>query len=192
MSLSVWPHAILFPRIDGYSFVETRDVLTVAFGRGTYEQRADRAGRRFRTYDVEYYCTEADRQRVVDFLAARSNRYESFLWRDPLDNVRRGASLGTSVAAQTVFNLPTTGEAGGDYPVSNTLAVLKDDGAIITSTVQTDDRTMTASVAPTASSVMTADYEYCKRVRLDVEPRWRLIGDGALFSVALTLKEVPS
>ena len=115
------------------------------------------------------------------------------LWRDPFDFQRDAQSLGTSVAAQTVFTLPTTGDARGDYPVSAITSILRDDGAVVSiASVDTDARTITASSAPVASSVMTGDWAFYKRVRLDGRPRWTPLGEGAAYETSLRFVEVPA
>lgn len=192
MALSLWPSDIL-PIFDGYSHGESREVLVLRFGRGQYEQRVARDGGPFRSYGLTFRCSPTDRARVDTFLRAVGYEATSFLWRDPLDNQRDGVSLGTSTAAQTVFNLPTTGDARGDYPIDAGGTILRDDGVAVARTVQTDDRTLTASGgAPVASSVMTCDLAFYKRVRLEGGASWTVLGQGAAYEVGLTFREVPA
>jgi len=192
MALAVWPADIL-PLIDSYSHGETREVAVLRFGRGQYEQRIARDGGPFRSYRLTLRCSPTARLRVDAFLRAVGYEATSFLWRDPLDYQRDGVSLGTSVAAQTVFNLPTTGDARGDYPLDAAGTVLRDDGAVIARTVQTDDRTLTASGgAPVAASVMTCDLAFYKRVRLSGPVEWTILGGGAAYETSLQFVEVPA
>lgn len=192
MALSIWP-ADIFPTFDGYSVEQGRDVAILRFGRGGYEQRIARDGGPFRAYTLTLRLSDRDRKRVDDFLAALGYEATSFLWRDPFDFQRDGVALGSSAASQTVFPLPTTGSGRGDYPIDSGGTVLKDDGAVIARTVQTDDRTLTASGgAPVASSVMTADVAFYKRVRLDGRPRWAPLGEGAAYETSLRFVEVPA
>lgn len=190
MALLVWPYDIQ-PTFDGYSHEEGRDVLTLKFGRGMYEQRIQRDGGPFRAYDLHFVATPADRLRVDAFLRSVGYEATSFLWRDPLDNQRDGVSLGSADGVATVFSLPTTGDARGDYPLDTAGTILRDDGAVINRSVQTDARTLTATGgAPVAASVMTADLAFLKRVRLDGRPRWVPLGEGAAFSTSLRFLEV--
>lgn len=194
MALAVWPSDIL-PLLDGYAHVEDREVEVLSFGRGRYEQRVARDGGPFRAYTLafRFRASTGKRERIDAFLRAAGYETTSFLWRDPLDYQRFGVALGTSVAAQTVFSLPTTGDARGDYPIDAAGTVLRDDGAVISRTVQTDDRTLTASGgAPTASSVMTADLAFYKRVRLSGGARWVPLGGGAAYETTLEFVEVPA
>lgn len=192
MSLAVFSSAIATPRYDGFGYSPTRDVLVLRFGRGQFEQRIQRDGGPFRSYDLSLRVDSAGRALVDSFFAARGFTAESFLWRDPMDSYRTGVSLGASVAAQTVFTLPTTGDARGDYPIDAAGTVLYDDGAPVAKTVQTDDRTLTASVAPTAASAMTADLVFYKRVRLDGTYAWAVVEGGAAYDVGLRFVEVPA
>lgn len=192
MALSIWP-ADLYPTFDGYSMEHGRDVSVLRFGRGGYEQRIARDGGAFRAYTLTLRLSDKDRKRVEAFFSALGYEATSFLWRDPFDNQRDAQSLGTSVAAQTVFNLPTTGDARGDYPVSAITSILRDDGTVVSiASVDTDARTITASSAPVASSVMTGDWAFYKRVRLDGRPRWTPLGEGAAYEVSLRFVEVPA
>jgi len=192
VALAIFP-ADIYPTWDGYAMEHGRDVAVLRFGRGGYEQRIARDGGAFRAYTLTLRLSDADRKRVEAFLSARGYEAESFLWRDPFDSQRDGVSLGTAVAAQTVFSLPTTGDGRGDYPIDAGGTSLRDDGVTITRTVQTDDRTLTASGgAPGASSVMTADVAFYKRVRLDGRPRWTPLGEGAVYETQLRFVEVPA
>ena len=192
MALSIWPSDII-PVFDGYSHAESREVAVLRFGRGQYEQRIARDGGPFRSYGLTLRCSATDRVRVDTFLRAVGYEATSFLWRDPLDYQRDGVALGASVAAQTVFSLPTTGDARGDYPLDAGGTVLRDDGVAVARTVQTDDRTLTASGgAPVASSVMTCDLAFYKRVRLGGAPSWTVLGYGAAYETTLQFVEVPA
>lgn len=194
MALSVWPGDIL-PMIDSYAHTEGREVAVLRFGRGQYEQRVARDGGPFRAYSMTFRVARltGERERIDAFLRSVGYEATSFLWRDPLDYQRDGVALGASAAAQTVFSLPTTGDARGDYPIDAAGTVLKDDGAVIARTVQTDDRTLTASGgAPGTSSVMTCDLAFYKRVRLSGGAQWTLLGHGAAYETTLQFVEVPA
>lgn len=194
MALAVWPADIL-PLIDSYAHGETREVAVLRFGRGQYEQRIARDGGPFRSYGLtfRFRASTGKRERITTFLRAVGYEATSFLWRDPLDYQRFAVSLGASVAAQTVFNLPTTGDARGDYPLDAAGTVLRDDGAVIARTVQTDDRTLTASGgAPVAASAMTCDLAFYKRVRLSGPVEWTILGAGAAYETSLQFVEVPA
>lgn len=177
---------------DGYEYGDSRDTLVVSLGRGMHEQRSTRSSRRFRTYNVGFRVTNTQRLAIDAFFAALGMEQTSFLWEDPLDSFVAGLSCGTSVTSQTVFNLPSTGGYGGEYPQDLPVTRLFDDGVAVARTVQTDDRTITANSAPANGSVMTAECRYYRRLRLDGEYRWRRLGNGAVYETAMSWREVPS
>lgn len=100
-------------------------------------------------------------------------------------------ALGTAAALEVDFELPVTGMYGGDYPIDDVHAVLYADAAPVTATVDTDGRKFTAAVAPGAGKVMTADYWYYRRVRLDSDVRWLEPVSGT-YAIQVELQEVPS
>ena len=194
MALSVWPGDIL-PLLDSYAHTEAREVAVLRFGRGQYEQRMARDGGPFRGYAMTFRVSRVSgkRERIDAFLRSVGYEATSFLWRDPLDYQRFAVTIGASVAAQTVFSLPTTGDARGDYPIDSAGTVLRDDGAVIARTVQTDDRTLTASGgAPGAASAMTCDLAFYKRVRLSGGAEWSVLGGGSAYETSLRFVEVPA
>lgn len=181
-----------------YSVGLVRPAVVTSYGSQT-EHRAARSSRTFRTFPYVWSgLTDAEKVALDSFFIGQSMTVTSFLWRDPSpDNVaepfvRSGVSCGTSTLTQTVFSLPTgASEAAGDYPLS-VGAVLKSNGTPVTvASVDTDARTITASVAPGASKTMTADYAFYRRVRLEAPYVWAR-GDSGLWSTSATFREVPS
>lgn len=177
--------------------VEPVQAITVnRLAGGRAEQRAVLEDREYRTYRLTYRCHAATKKTLDAFFRARSWQKDSFLWRipptlahDSSEYARTGISLGTSVALQTAFPLPTSGEYAGDYPVDDEHAILYDDGAAISKTVDVDNRKMTAGAAPAGSSVMTCDYWYYRRFRLGGPIRWEF-GERGVWESEVVLEEV--
>lgn len=198
MSVAVWPfHTCGVPLLAPFSFAEDRRAGVVAMSGGRYEQRFRRDPRAFRTYSVTLRATTAQRAAIRAFFVARGYGADSFYVEDVSDDgdarVALGVAMGTSVALQTAFPIPSTGEAGGYWPINHALTVLYDDGVAITRTVDTDSRTLTASVAPAGSSVMTADIYFYRRVVLRGAPQWAPAqGDPGLWDCQMTWEEVPA
>lgn len=194
MSLNVFYGPL--PRY-AYGIQLTRPAIVTTFGSQT-EQRATRSGRTYRIFPYAWEgLSDAEKVALDTFFIGQSMTVTSFLWRDPVPTAaeawsRTGASLGTAIAAQVLFSLPTgASEHAGDYPLS-TGVVLKADGAVVTaSAVGTDARTITASSAPGVGKVMTADYNFYRRVRLDQPYAWSR-GEHGLWSTAASFREVPS
>ena len=115
---------------------------------------------------------------VDEFWRTNSYGAKAVLVRDPRLGTRTGVSLGTATSNQTVFSLPSTGENSRDYPIGGlSSTTIYDDavGATI-STINTQSRTVTLTVAPASDSVMTADYRFYRKVRLVAEYRWKSLG----------------
>ena len=170
MTLAIWTET---PEIDGYSY---RDILPVSVfsyaGAGT-EQRAALLPRSRREYTWPMRRTRAQAITVDTFFRTRNWQVESFLLTDPDLSSRTGVSLGTSIAAQVAFVIPTTGENGRDYPVNSAAGIVYDDGVSkAIASINPDTRTFTLSVAPTSGSVITADYSFYRRVRLAEPYEW--------------------
>jgi len=121
--------------------------------------------------------SKADATTIDEFFVARSQVVTSFFVKLPWPFSRTGVSLGTSIAAQTVFDLPSSGDEFRDYPIDDANLVVYDDGTPVTvSSVDTDARQVTLSAVPTVGSVMTADYHYYRRVKLAAPFAWTHIG----------------
>ena len=164
------------------------EVTKIQFRPEQRRKRIVHADRFFRTGRATFGpFNKTDLNTFMDFVYARGTT-ESFLMRDPDRSARASVALGTSIAAQTIFTIPTDGVVGGDYPVDNASAILYDDGAPVTKTVVTDSRHFDASVSPTAGSVMTADYEYY--LRFEIQSFRVSNAGGALWAVTLQLQEV--
>lgn len=186
--MAIWTET---PEIDGYSYRDILPVTVFAFAGGGTEQRAALLARARREYTWPMRRTKAEALVVDEFFRLRNFQIESFLLKDPDQYARTGVALGTSTAGQTVFTIPTTTENARDYPVNDAHVVVYDDGTPTgaTVTVGVDARTFTLSVAPTAGSVMTADYWTYRRVRLVEGPTWQKLAPDWLEGVVM-LKEV--
>ncbi len=199
MSIAVWSPVVHgSPQLAGYGHSDARAATVVKFTGGEYEQRARRAPRRFRSYRVTLRCEAAQRAAVDAFFVARGYEAESFLFEDDSDHVNdsgryaRGVAMGTAVAAQVAFPIPSASDAGGYYPKDVAATVLYANGVAVAKTVSTDTRTLTASVAPGASVVMTADVWFSRRVRLDGTYGWSPVNDPAVWEASMTWVEVPA
>lgn len=175
-----------------YTFGDDRPKVVARMAGGA-EQRAATLSRPLRTYRLLLLRQASDRAAIDTFFATAGIGVTSFLWKDLKDYTRTGVvpSPATSDGVQTVFTLPKTGIYGGDYPVDDGNAILYRAGVAATKTVQTDARTMTASVAPLTGGAMTMDYHYYRRVVLDQPYRWVEFQYG-FFRAELTFREVPS
>ena len=186
--MAIWTET---PEIDGYSRRDILPVTVFAYAGGGTEQRAALLARARREYTWPMRRTKAQALTVDEFFRVSNFAVTSFLLKDPDQYARTGVSLGTSVTSQTVFTLSTSTENARDYPINDAHVVVYDDGVATgaTVTVSPDNRTFTLSVAPTAGSVMTADYWTYRRVRLVEGPEWNKLAPDWLEGVVL-LKEV--
>lgn len=113
--------------------------------------------------------TLANLETLEAFWVARRGPVGLFYFKDPIGNPRTSASLGTAIAAQTVFPLPT-GAYRGEFPIDNGTAILYADGSPVTiASVDTDGRSVTASSAPGVGKVMTLTYQHYRKVRFATE-----------------------
>ena len=127
LSLAVANATLLNPS-QPYDFVDERPVLVVRFAGGGTEQRASLLSRELRRYPIRIQRGSADRIAIDAFFRARGWQLDSFLYKDVIDYSRTTIALGNSVASQTVFEIPDTGEYGGDYPIDQASTLLFDDG----------------------------------------------------------------
>lgn len=180
-----------------YGVSLSRPVVITQFGQQN-EQRSTRSGRTWRTWNFPWAGLTGQEKRAVDaFFVGQGGQATSFYWRDENPDAddpffRYAIALGNSVAAQTVFALPSgTSEYAGDWPLADGHAVLRSDGTpVATTTAQTDARTLTAGAAPGAGHVMTADYLFYRRFRLDTPYSWAR-GEHGLWSTSAIFREVP-
>lgn len=191
MTLAIFDVDTYPPRYPD-SWSVDRPVVVAAFAGGGAEQRSALLSRSLRRYAPSWRRTSATYTYIRDFLEARGYSLESFLWRDLRCYERTGVALGTAVTSQVEFEIPTAGQYGGDYPIDDAHVVVYEDGTetLATVTVDVDARTFTLDTAPGAGVVMTADYHYRRRVRLDSLPRFEAPAHGS-YLIALELQEVP-
>jgi len=157
---------------------------------GGGEQRAKTQSRKFSRFTMDFKRDTAGRALIDEFFDDRDDELEAWFWR--LSSWSRAAySLPAAVAAQTVYPIPTGKPNGGDYPLDNVNAILKLDGSPVTKTVQTEARTMTASVGATGGELVTIEYDFYRLFRLEAPFEWTHIaaGDG-WFQTAFGVVEV--
>ena len=182
--------------VYAHSIEVSRPGVVVSYGAQT-EHRATRSSRTWRRFPYAWAgLTGAEKSAMDAFFIGIGLQRDSFLWRDPSPDAeepftRTAIALGTAVAAQVVFSLPTgASEYAGDYPLSP--ATLYSDGVkVATTTVQTDDRTLTANSAPGVGKVITADYPFYRRVRLESGLTWAR-DDSGRWGTSLVFREVPA
>lgn len=127
--------------------------------------RATLLSRAYHAFAWQARLSAANLATLEAFWIARRGPAGLLYYKDPVAYIRTAVSLGTSIAAQTVFALPV-GAYLGDFPISNASAILYSDGSPITiASIDTDGRTITASSAPGAGHAMTATYHYYRKVR---------------------------
>lgn len=156
---------------------------------GGGEQRASLLSRALTRYTLRFRGNAAKRETIDAFFEARGWALESFLWQDLKRYERTGIALGTGDAAEDTFSLPLTGLYGGDYPVA--AFQLYVDGSPVSGTVDTDARAFTYDSVPAGSTVLTVDYTYRRRVKLDGPYTWTEPVFG-VFYTELVLAEVVS
>lgn len=178
------------PDLHGYTAEDILPVTVMRYaGRGV-EQRAALQSLARRRYVWPIRRTMTERAVIDEFFRVANYEVTAFYIMDPHQYARTGVSLGTSVASQVVFYLPTTGENSRDYPVDDAHAIVYDDGSPVTvSDLDTDNRKITLASAPAAGSVMTCDYWTYRLVRLLEPPKWMALAPD-WFSCAPVLMEV--
>ncbi len=166
------------------------EVLTFA-GSGR-EQRAALESKARRRYVWLMRRTKAERLVIDEFFRTANFEVTAFYVKDPDYFARTSVSLGTSILAQTVFDLPATGENSRDYPVDDANFIVYDDGSpVAVASIQTDARTVTTSASPTAGSVMTGDYHAYRLVKLAAPFRWNKLAPD-WYECSPELMEVPA
>jgi len=177
----------------GYSYDQDFPVAIIRYAGVGTEQRATRQTIHYRRYAWPMRKTAAERALVDTFFRIENYQVNAFYLRDPRDNARTGVSLGTSVSGQTAFSLPSSGENLRDYPISTATATVYDDGVATTSTVtwSEDRRVAVLSTSPTSGSVMTADYHYYRKVRLQGTLSWKALAPD-FYEASPEFWEVPA
>lgn len=162
----------------GYAYHDEDPDVIIQYAGTRTEQRATLADISMRVYDsLLFRAVNSKRQEIDAFFRVTRQRKTAFYFRDPRDHARTGVSLGTSVSGQTGFALPSSGENSRDYPISTATVTVYDDGSptAATVTIDTDNRRIVLSAAPTSGSVMTADYHAYRLVRVEQPIQWSVI-----------------
>jgi len=179
------------PELD-YSFVDVQPAVLFEYAGNGSQQRATLQPIARRTYTWPLRRQDVDRAAITEFFRVASQTVTAFYIKDPKESehARTGVSLGTAGVAQTVFDLPATGENQRDYIVDDANVIVYDDGNPVTvASVDIDARTITLSAAPANLSVMTADYHAYRLVHLVSEPSWSGLGPD-YFSATAEFQEV--
>lgn len=186
MPLQVWTPSVN-PR-HTYSYRDERPAVVAPFIGGG-RQASSRASRAVRTWPLEFRFTAAQRLTEEAFLRAHGFGATSFLYKDLKDFARTGELVTLTLVSGDTYALPDTGEYGGDYPIDNANLQMYDDGVEAAhASVDTDARTITLSATP--GGVVTADYDYYRRV-VQAEPvDWGEPVYGYWFPVRIALAEV--
>lgn len=127
-----------------------------------------------RMYALPEQLSNADRQTIDTFLRARGWTRDPFLFEDPKDAARTAVALTGAVnGSNTVFALTVTetDEEFRHFPKQGSVVLKVDGAAVGVASVDTDARTITASVAP-ASGVVTADFTGLRLVSLVAAPEF--------------------
>jgi len=180
------------PEIDGLTAADVMPETTIAYaGTGT-QQRATLQDIDRRRYTWPLRRQSTDKTAIKEFFRLRSQTVEAFYIQDSESDecARTGVSLGTSILAQTVFTLPTSGENSRDYAADDANVVVYDDGSpVAVASMDTDARTFTLSASPTAGSIMTCDYHAYRLVHLVAPFSWKRLAPD-FFSAAPEFEEV--
>lgn len=180
----------------GLSFDRDRAVVVNRYAGSRKTQRAELEDRDFHDWELSFTLDADGQEELEDFFRDLAWTRDHFLWRVPegvawhAEKYRRtGLSLGLATSGQTVFALPVSGAFAGEYPANNGFAKLYDDGVAITTTVQTDARTLTGSPGMALNSVATCDYDFYRRFRLAERFRWELDDASGLWRARLRIVE---
>jgi hypothetical protein len=167
-------------------------VVQRAAGDGT-EIRAALQSIARRSFTVKIRAKKDERQDVDEFWRTKNYQVTAVLFSDPSLSTRTGVALGAASSNQTTFTLPTSGENSRDYPQSgiSSATVYDDGGALTTSTIGVDARSITTTVAPASDSTMTADYSFYRLVRLVGTYEWSALAPN-FFETTIELLEVPA
>lgn len=169
-----------------YEWQADRPVLRAPMAGGG-EQRASLLSRALHRYILRFRVSSAGRAAMDAFFEARGWTLESFLWKDLKTYQRTAIDIGTGDGVEDTFVLPKTGVYGGDYPAAPFQLYVG--ASPVSGTVDTDARSFTYADPPAAAAVLTASYEFLRRVKLDGPYTWeeRVFG---IFWTELVLQEV--
>lgn len=164
-TLSVFPFVPTHP----YSRKRIDPTAIASFSGSPLTSRASFLDRDLFAFAWSGRFTLANLETLEAFWVARRGPVGLFYFKDPIGNPRTSASLGTAIAAQTVFPLPT-GAYRGEFPIDNGTAILYADASpVAIASVDTDGRSVTASSAPGVGKVMTLTYQHYRKVRFATE-----------------------
>jgi len=126
---------------------------------------------------------------IWEFFKARKGKFDTFWVKFPTSFKVSGEAAGAGSGSQIVFNL--------DYFPVDTAAVkvylngiLQVSGYTVSNDLTNEIAKITFTVAPGASVVITADYEYYIQVRFDDDKLSRELVQYKLYNTALKFKEV--
>lgn len=168
VTLAIFPSTPLVP----YTPTLRDPAVVVEFAGSPLSARASTLERAYRRFAFRVRLRgDTERATFVDFWIARRGPVGVFYFRDRVEYARVSVALGTAIAAQVNFPIPSGDPYGGDYPIDDANAILYADtggGPVaVSKTVDTDGRKFVAAVAPGAGAVMTASYWYYRRVRFE-------------------------
>lgn len=151
-------------------------MVGASFAGSAAQQRARITARPYAVWSRSIICDNATKLEIEAFFDALYQTVTSFLWQDPDEPGRVGASVTPAApdGVTTAFVTPA-----GEYPANDGRARLYRAGVnAALASVATDTRTLTASAAPTAGAVaMTADYSVLRRVVLSEAISWEWVED---------------
>jgi len=154
------------------------------------EKRRSKWSRGIRTLDT-WLENESDAavNLIWEFFKARKGKYDTFWVKFPTSFKVTGEMVGAGNGTQTIFNL--------DYfPVDVSSVkvyldgILQVSGHTVTNDLTNEIAKITFSLAPGASVVITADYEYYIQVRFDDDKLSKELVQYKLYNTTLKLKEV--
>ncbi len=158
---------------------------------GQNVQIADLTDRDLRRWSQTFRRNRTGKQTLDAFL--RANR--TFLLKDLDDFARLAITLEpvTTGGSVTRWRIPKSGDQGGDYPISGTETVRVGGSPVTVSSVDTDAREFILAAGVADTSVVDADYEYSRLVRVLQRPRWRRVSTvGPRFDGSIDFEEIPA
>lgn len=112
---------------------------------------------------------------MMDWINSRSGGFDTFLYDDPTDDTATGQQIGVGDSATSSFQMGRQLIAGGFYEsliAINTVTDVKLNGVVDSPanyTVNKDTGIITFTSAPTTGVIITSDFTYYFRVRLDTD-----------------------
>lgn len=153
-----------------YRFVLWDPTDKAEFDGSPYTSEASRLSRGLNRWDFSVRKNDAALATLLTFWKARRGPAGLFYWRPGKEaEYARTAIVPTGAinGVNKVYTIPVGDPNGGDYPIDDANAILKVNGVAVAKTVDTDGRTMTATVAPAGGTTVTMDYYRYARVRFD-------------------------